>query len=147
MTANTSSSQGTNSWCKAGCVCVQRQDSRVEARTLQQDFLQKAKEDLEMFQRNCAVAASAHGLPASDAPGSSSRHSTEAAPGLDDQQEDGQPYGYRRRADSDVRAANGAAHRCAWLTMSLDVRQPIYFLSFKLALVCKLQALYASRIA
>lgn len=92
-------------------MCVQRRDSRAEARALQLEFLQKAKEDLETFQRNCAAAASAHGLPASDRPGSSSRHSIEAAPGLGEQE--GKGCSHSRHADSDATAANGAANRCA----------------------------------
>lgn len=93
--------------------CVQRRDSRAEARALQLEFLQKAKEDLETFQRNCAAAAAAHGRPASDRPGTSSRHSFEAAPGLGEQEEEVLRQSHSRHADSDATAANGAAIRCA----------------------------------
>ena len=88
-------------------LCVQRRDSRVEARALQQDFLQKAKQDLETFQRNCSFAAAAHGLSSS---AGLDACSSQDAPAVDGQLDEQPPS---RHADSDSTVAGGAAYRCA----------------------------------
>lgn len=97
-----------------GWLCLQRQDSRAEARVLQEQFLQQAKEDLEAFQQNCSAAAAAHHLPS---PATLVASSSEDGPaGLRVGEEP-----LSRHAEGAPAAADAAAHRCAQDTQSHHV--------------------------
>ena len=88
-------------------LCAQRQDSRAEARALQEQFLQQAKADLEAFQQNCCAAAAAHRLPSPASPDGSPPED-----GAADEQVAEQPPSSRHAEDSHT-AADGAAFRWA----------------------------------
>ncbi len=65
-------------------MCVQRRDSRKEARELQEEFLQKARQDLEAFQQ---VSSPMQRLPQAAAQPASQTWLEDAATSLDiDQQ-------------------------------------------------------------
>lgn len=88
-------------------LCVQRQDSRAEARALQEQFLQQAKADLEAFQQNCCAAAAAHHLDSGASP-----DGTPPADGAAGVQAAQQPPS-SRPAEGTRTTADGAAYRCA----------------------------------
>lgn len=88
-------------------LCVQRQDSRAEARALQEQFLQQAKADLEAFQQNCCAAAAAHHLDSPASPAGTPPEGGAAGVQAAEQPPSSRP------AEGTHTAADGAAYRCA----------------------------------